>query len=67
MELSDRDYNRMKENCINVNGITITNNILSGAYITHYSEVTYGSKANKTRKKIDSKWCIQINLHKTNS
>ena len=31
----------MKGNCINISGITITDNILSGAKITHYSEVTY--------------------------
>ena len=40
IELSERYYNSMKGNCINISGITITDNILSGAKITHYLEVT---------------------------
>ena len=43
IELSERYYNHMKDNCINISGITITDNILSGTEITHYSEVTYGT------------------------
>ena len=43
IELSERYYNRIKDNCINISGITITDSILSGAKITHYSEVTYGT------------------------
>ena len=65
MELSERDYSRFKDNCINVSGISTTENFSSGAKITIYSDVTYGANVNKTKQKVASKWCNQINLHKT--
>ena len=37
MELSERDYNHVKYNCISVSGINITDNIVSGGKITCYS------------------------------
>ena len=65
MELSERDYSRFKDNCINVSGISTTENFSSGAKITIYSDVTYGANVNKTKQKVASKWCNQINLQKT--
>ena len=57
MELSERDYSRFKDNCINVSGISTTENLSSGAKITIYSDVTYGANLNKTKQKVASKWC----------
>ena len=65
MELSERDYSRFKDNCINVSGISATENFSSSAKITIYSDVTYSANVNKTKQKVASKWCNQINLHKT--
>ena len=41
MELSDRDYNRMKENCINVSGITITKYIVGDRNTTDIDTILF--------------------------
>ena len=52
MEFSERDFKCLKYNCINVSGLSITENVSSGAKITVYSDVTYGANVNKTKQKV---------------
>ena len=58
MELSQRDYNRMQNNCINVSGLSITKdtsiNATNGATMTRYNVVSYGRNINISKKKIDT-------------
>ena len=58
MELSQRDYNRMRNSCIDVSGLTLIKdtsiNATNGATMTQYNIVSYGRNVNISKKKIDT-------------
>lgn len=58
MELSQRDYNCMQNNCIDISGLSIkkdnTINATNGATMTRYNSVSYGHNINISEKKIDT-------------
>ena len=65
MELTKKEYNRVKHNCIHLTGLSITK---ENPTTTLYSNVTYGKNLSVRNKKIDIgdyKWYEEVNLIKT--
>ena len=64
MELSQRDYNRIKNNCIHVCGLSLikdtSTNTSNGAIMAHYNVVSYGCNVDIDEKNIDTSNVNQI-------